>query len=130
MRFAMTKKATTRGRAKKVLPEAIDFLIEAHRVVIGEQEGRAHAKAIDEIRSLATRMRARYSSADEKKLVAKLRRMNVSQLHEIARAFTLLFWLMNVAEGRQLEAGRTKAESDSLKELFKRLKKAGISAIT
>ncbi len=129
MRLAMTKtRATTRGRAKKVLSEAIDFLIKAHRVVIGEQEGRAHAKTIDEIRWLATRMRDRYTSADEKKLVAKLRRMSVSQLHEIARAFTLLFWLMNVAEGRQLEAGRTKTESESLKELFKRLKKAGISA--
>ncbi|MFK7897848.1 MAG: phosphoenolpyruvate carboxylase [Myxococcota bacterium] len=110
------------------MPSAIDFLIDAHGRVIREQEGRSHAKTIDDIRSLATRMRGRYSSADEKKLVSRLRRMNVSQLHEIARAFTLLFWLMNVAEGRQLEASRSKSESDPMKGLFKRLKKAGVSA--
>jgi phosphoenolpyruvate carboxylase len=71
-------------------------------------------------------LRARYATADDRKLVSRLRRMTVSDLHEAARAFMLLFWLLNVAEERQSERQRAVHEQESFRTLFERLGRAGV----
>lgn len=101
------------------------LLLDAHDRVLEEQEGRAYARSLGEIRELAMRLRRRYASADEKKLVRRLRRMKVAELLDVARAFTLLFWLLNVAEERQAESARRRDDKESFRALFRRLKKAG-----
>ena len=112
----------------RVHEEVKDFLLGAHRQVIREQDGAAHARWIGEIRELAARLRTRYATADEKKLVGRLRRMSVDDLHEAARAFMLLFWLLNVAEERQTERQRADHDHESFQSLFGRLRKAGVPA--
>jgi phosphoenolpyruvate carboxylase len=116
------------NRADQALKEAMDFLLQSHDRVIAEQEGPAYANSIGEIRELAHRLRTRYASADEKKLVGRLRRMGVSELLDVARAFTLIFWLLNVAEERHAERRRGTSDVGSFRSLFARLKKAGVSA--
>ncbi len=111
----------------RVHEEVKDFLLGAHRQVISEQDGAVHARWIAEIRELAARLRARYASADEKKLVTRLRRMSVGDLHEAARAFMLLFWLLNVAEERQTERQRAEHDQESFHSLLGRLRRAGVT---
>ncbi|MEZ4332019.1 MAG: phosphoenolpyruvate carboxylase [Myxococcota bacterium] len=104
------------------------FLLAAHRRIVTEQEGAAHARRIDEIRALAARLRSRFASVDEKTLVRRLRRMTVGDLHETARAFMLLFWLLNVAEERRSERRRAEHDRASFRPLFERLRAAGVPA--
>lgn len=111
----------------RVNEEVKDFLLAAHRQIITEQDGAAHAGWIAEIRELAARLRLRFASVDEKKLVARLRKMSIDDLHEAARAFMLLFWLLNVAEERQSERLRAEHDRESFHSLFARLRKAGVS---
>ena len=111
----------------RVNEEVKDFLRTAHRQIVSEQEGESHARWIAEIRELAARLRSRYASADEKKLVTRLRRMSIGDLHEAARAFMLLFWLLNVAEERQTERQRAKQDQESFHSLFERLLRAGVA---
>ena len=54
--------------------EVTAFLLEAHERILTEQDGAAFAKRVAQIRVLAERLRARYASADERKLVAMLRK--------------------------------------------------------
>lgn len=112
----------------RVHEEVKAFLLRAHREVIREQEGDAHARWITEIRELATRLRTRFASSDERRLVSRLRRMSIDELHETARAFMLLFWLLNVAEERQSERRRAADEQESFRTLFARLARAGVPA--
>ncbi len=109
------------------MKETFRFLIEAHDRVITEQKGSAYARSIDQIRELAQRLRTRYASSDEKKLIRRLRRMKVAELLEVARTFTLLFWLLNVAEERHAERARARNNPDGIRALFTRLRKAGLS---
>jgi phosphoenolpyruvate carboxylase len=115
-------------RTDHALREAMTFLLESHDRVIAEQDGPAFAKSIGEIRDLAHRLRTRYASADEKKLVRKFGRMKVVELLDVARAFTLIFWLLNVAEERHAERGRGKNDAGSFRSLFRRLRKDGVSS--
>ena len=108
--------------------EELRFLIEAHSRVLEEQEGRARSKTIVEIRDLAHRLRTRFASADEKKLVRRLRGMELGDLIQVARAFTVLFWLMNLVEERQAERSQSAVDASGLRALFKRLRKAGVGA--
>ncbi len=106
--------------------ELLEFLLDAHERVITEQDGPAFAKRIGEIRTLTERLRARYASADEKKLLRKLRGMNARDLREVARAFTLLFWLLNLAEERYTASLRGEKEGAAFRSLFTRARKAGL----
>lgn len=110
------------------MQEALGFLQDAHDRVIQEQEGKAFAGSIGEIRELAAHLRTRYASADEKKLIGRLRAMEVKELLQVARAFTLLFWLLNRAEERHAEASRPMSDRESFRSLFRRLARAGIPA--
>ena len=103
-------------------------MLDAHARVIGEQDGAGFKKQIESIRTLTQRLRDRYASADEKKLLKKLRDMSTSDLREVARAFTLLFWLLNLAEERHAANLRSADDTDPLRSLFKRTKKAGLGA--
>jgi len=109
------------------MEEVLGFLQDAHDRIIAEQEGPKFADAIDEIRELARRLRARYASADERKLTGRLRRMTVSELLQVARAFTLLFWLLNLAEERHDEQLRPSNDRADFRSLFRRLSRAGLS---
>jgi len=104
------------------------FLVESHERVIAEQEGADYAKSIREIRELAHRLRTRYAAADEKRLIGQFRRMRVSELLDVARAFTLIFWLLNVAEERHTERRREGSDAGSFRALFRQLQNAGVSA--
>ena len=116
------------ARVERLHRDLLDFLLEAHERVITEQDGAAFAKRIADIRTLAERLRARYASADEKKLMRKLRDMSAAELKEVARAFTLLFWLLNLAEERHAAALRSAKESDAFRSLFERTRRAGLDA--
>ena len=109
------------------MQETLRFLQHAHDIVIREQEGASFAASIDGIRELAAGLRSRYASADERKLIGRLRGMKVSELLQVARAFTLLFWLMNLAEERHAERSRSKSDQGSFRALFRRLVRAGLS---
>ena len=109
------------------MEETLGFLQDAHDCIIAEQEGPAFAAEIDEIRELARRLRARYASVDERKLTGRLRRMKVPELLQVARAFTLLFWLLNLAEERHAERSRSKNDRGDFRSLFRRLARAGLS---
>ncbi len=118
-----------RVKADRIHQELLTFLFDAHTRVIAEQDGSDFADEIGEIRELAVRLRRRYASTDERKLVARLKRMTARELREVARAFTLLFWLLNIAEHRHTEEGRRKDGAGSFRSLFERTKKAGVSAV-
>ncbi len=109
------------------MQETLRFLQHAHDIVIREQEGASFAASIDGIRELAAGLRSRYASADERKLIGRLGGMKVSELLQVARAFTLLFWLMNLAEERHAERSRSKSDQGSFRALFRRLVRAGLS---
>lgn len=96
--------------------------------MISEQQGEAFAKRVEEIHALTSRLRARYVSADEKKLLRTLRKMTARDLREVARAFTLLFWLLNLAEERLAASRRRERGGDAFRRLFERAKKAGVEA--
>jgi phosphoenolpyruvate carboxylase len=118
-----------RGRApaEKRHRELLDFLSEAHTRVITEQDGASFALRVQEIRVLTERLRRRYASTDERKLVRMLRDMSAADLREVARAFTLLFWLRNLAEERHSAAIRGAQEGEAFRSFFTRAKKGGLS---
>jgi phosphoenolpyruvate carboxylase len=120
-------RTTSDTRADRIMQEALGFLLDVHDRIIEEQEGTAFAGSIREIREIATRLRTRYASADEKKLIGRLRGMEVKELLQVARVFTLLFWLLNLVEERHNEASRSKSERESFRSLFRRLERAGVS---
>ncbi|MBJ22859.1 MAG: phosphoenolpyruvate carboxylase [bacterium] len=115
-----------RNRAERLHAQTLEFLFDAHARVIAEQDGLVFAKRIEEIRELSVRLRVCYATSDEKKLVTTLKRLSAAELREVARAFTLLFWLLNIAEERNAEKGRRRGEAGSFHSLFERTKKAGI----
>jgi len=110
--------------------ELLAFLLSAHTRVITEQDGAEFAARISEVRELTERLRHRYASADEKKLVRILGEMDATELREFARAFTLLFWLLNLAEERHVSSLRGARDRDPFRSLFVRTQKAGIDAET
>ena len=79
------------------MQDELDFLLAAHDRVIAEQEGSQTQDSILAIRDLSQRLRDRYSSADERKLMARLRKMDRETLEafyvrgqslaEMAKAF-------------------------------------------
>ncbi len=117
-----------RSRADRLHAETLEFLFDSHARVLAEQDGPAFAKRIAEIRELTLRLRSRYATADEKRLTTILRRMSASELREVARAFTLLFWLLNIAEQRHAENAGGVSDAGSFRSLFERTKKLGVSA--
>jgi phosphoenolpyruvate carboxylase len=115
-------------RALRVMQDEMDFLLDAHSRILVEQESGSDAKAILEIRDLAHRLRKRYASADEKKLTGRLRRMSVTELVGVGRAFTVFFWLLNIVEERHAERQRRHDEFGTFRSLFKRLRRKGLPA--
>ncbi len=109
------------------MQEELDVLLEAHDRVIGEQAGAKVQQGVRDIRDLARRLRRRYASVDERRLTTRLRRMEAVELLEAARAFTLLFWLLNLAEERHDERSRRRRDPSSFQALFARLRRAGVS---
>lgn len=118
-------RSTAPNRAHR---ELVTFLQSAHERVLREQDGAAFANRVAAIRDLCIRIRRHRAADDERRLHRRLRRATASELREIARAFTLLFWLLNLAEERHTAALREGSESDAFRSLFSRARKAGLSA--
>jgi phosphoenolpyruvate carboxylase len=118
------------ARTQRVLQEEIDFLLDAHGRILREQEGPEIQETVRAIRDLTHRLRHRYTSADEKKLTKRLHAMSAAQLLETSRAYTLLFWLLNVAEERHAERIQSRRERAAFGSLFERLSRAGVALDT
>lgn len=114
------------AKADRLHQELLAFLFAAHERVITEQDGADFARSVGEIRLLTERLRSRYASKDEKKLANRLHRLSAAELRELARAFTLLFWLLNLAEERNTERDRGQPEGLNFRSLFERTRKAGV----
>jgi phosphoenolpyruvate carboxylase len=69
--------------------------------VIREQEGEALYAKIEEIRSLAKRIRREPTSALIAEQQRIIRSLDLDEAHKIARAFTIYFQLVNIAEETQ-----------------------------
>ncbi len=108
--------------------ELQEFLKGAHDRVIREQDGADFSDRVVRIRRLTERLRTSYASADERKLAALLRQLSARELREVARAFTLLFWLLNLAEERHAARLRERQETGTFAALFERMRKVGIDA--
>ena len=114
-------------RLDHLIEDELDFVKAAHDRIISEQEGSDFASVIDELRVLAGRLRHRYASADERMLTNRLRKMTVAELLQVGRAFTLIFWLLNLVEERHAERSRSKRDPGNFRSLFGRLARAGLS---
>jgi phosphoenolpyruvate carboxylase len=123
---AMEKLSTV----QRIMKEEFEFLLDAHDRVLREQESAQTHDAVQTTRDLAHRLRHRYSTADERKLTAKLRAMSVAELLETARAYTLFFWLLNVVEVRDTERRQGHGDKTSFHALFRRLHRGGIDVDT
>lgn len=105
----------------------LDFLFEAHTRVIAEQDGPVFAKRVESIRGLTERLRSRFASADERRLLRTLHEMPARELREVARAFTVLFWLLNLAEERREKRAQRARQGRAFRSLFERARKAGVT---
>ena len=114
-------------RAGALMESELQFLLAAHDRVLEEQEGRKVLGRIQGLRALAERVHKRGSRSDERKLIARLRRLDADQLLELARSGTLLFWLLNLVEERQTHRLRRVAGDAPFEALFGRLKRNGVS---
>ncbi|MHA7839491.1 MAG: phosphoenolpyruvate carboxylase, partial [bacterium] len=110
------------------MQDEMRLLLEAHERVLEEQEGPSFTKSVSEIRDLAHRLRHRYAAADEKRLTSRLRRMSLSELVDVGRAFTILFWLLNVAEERHDQRQRKRGARGTFRSLFERMRDAGLDS--
>ncbi|MBI4432911.1 MAG: phosphoenolpyruvate carboxylase [Candidatus Omnitrophica bacterium] len=117
------------------LRKDVRFLTTLLGDVIREQEGEKLFQKIEEIRSLAKSIRRDPDPAriaQQKKLIGSL---SLEEANTVARAFTIYFQLVNIAEEMQRTRRIREYEKDpgawqdmSLRKLFHDLKKEGLSA--
>jgi phosphoenolpyruvate carboxylase len=120
----------TPSRVRQLMGHELRFLLDAHEQVLSEQESRQTLAAFQKTRDLAHRLRERFASADERRLTSLLRRMSPEDLLETARAYTLVFWLLNIVEERHAQRTRAEKSEDDFEALFRRLDREGIGAKT
>jgi len=116
------------------LRQDIRFLTKLLAEIIREQEGEALLLKIEEIRTLAQEIRASHNPLlieSQKKLI---RSLSLDQAYNIARAFTIYFQMVNIAEEvqrirrlRDYERSPEIFQEMSLKKLFKDLMDEGYS---
>ncbi len=130
----MSREKTSSPPAFSDLRKDVRFLTTLLGDVIREQEGEKLFVKIEEIRNLAKNIRQN----PDLKLIRKQRRLinswSLGDAYKIARAFTIYFQLVNIAEEMQRvrrirEYGRDPSllEEMSLRKLFNDLRQAGIS---
>ena len=108
--------------------EELDFLTEAHGRLIAEQEGATFRSKLAEVRDLAHRLRRRYSTKDERRMLRLLQRMSIAELVQLGHSFTLFFWLLNISEERHAGRRRRADGPGTLAELFRRLVRLRVPA--
>jgi phosphoenolpyruvate carboxylase len=116
------------------LRKDVRFLTTLLGDVIREQEGEKLFSRIEQIRVLAKRIRQNPVSdliADQKKLI---RSLDLDEAYKVARAFTIYFQLVNIAEEmqrvrriREYEKDLSAHQEMSLRKLFHDLKRQGLS---
>ncbi len=119
------------------LKHDIGFLITLLREVIREQEGQPFLEKIEKIRDLAKKIRTSPKQEfidEQKKYVESL---NVDEAYKVARAFTIYFQLVNIAEEMQRVRRIRDYEKDgallqemSIRKLFSDLKDKKVSGKT
>lgn len=116
------------------LKKDVRFLTTLLGDVIREQEGEALFLKVERIRKFARQIRENTKPeliADQKKLIGSL---SIEEAYQIARAFTIYFQLVNIAEERQRVRRIRQYEKDvsllqdmSLRKLFHDLREQGIA---
>lgn len=101
--------------------------------VIREQEGEPLFEKVEKIRALAKNIRQNPGSAEIQKQNAFVESLSTDEAYKIARAFTIYFQLVNIAEEaqrvrriREYEKDPSTLQDMSLRRLFKDLKEKGI----
>lgn len=122
-----------RASSRKTLQADIAFLVEGLRDIIRVKEGESFLKLVQKIRILSEEIREGASARKVLKLQGMIASLPIPALHKVARAFTIYFQLVNIAEERErvrriLDYERDPAHPQqmSLGELFQRLKDRGI----
>ncbi len=103
--------------------------------VIREQEGRKFLAKIERVRALAKEIRRAPSPAHVARQTRFIRDLSLDDSYKIARAFTIYFQLVNIAEEaqrvrrlREYEADPLRAPEMSVRKLFADLKRSGVGA--
>ncbi len=130
-----TVASTSRQTLDEQLRKDVRFLTTLLGDMIREQEGDKLFSKIEQIRLLAKKIRTNptpESIAEEKKLI---RSLDPDDAYKVARAFTIYFQLVNIAEEahrvrriREYEKDSLSLQDMSLRKLFSDLKKQGLNA--
>jgi phosphoenolpyruvate carboxylase len=101
--------------------------------IIVEQEGKGLLGAEEEIRLLCKRLRFRYDGGLDERLRRRISKMDERELERIARAFSVYFQLVNVAElyhrirrGRQYESQGNGPQRNSTSSALEKLADEGL----
>src|SRR5688572_9030448 len=101
--------------------------------VIREREGAAFLELVERLRVLCKDLRQDFSEEKRRELAAVLKGLSLSDAHRLARAFTLYFQLVNLAEEdhrvRKIlayEKDPEKAGAMSLPRLCRELREKGV----
>lgn len=123
------------NNASSPLSRDVRFLTTLLGNVIHEQEGEKLFAKIEEVRRLAKSIRQDPRPeliAEQKKLI---RSLDLEDAYKVARAFTIYFQLVNIAEEaqrvrriREYDKDATQLEDMSVRKLFRDLKSKGLSA--
>ncbi len=121
--------------ASDFLRRDVRFLTTLLGDVIREQEGEKIFQKIEEIRNMAKKIRENPASSERliEKLMKLMRALNPDETCQIARAFTIYFQLVNIAEEMQrvrrlrfYEMEESRLQEMSIRKLFRDLRSRGI----
>jgi len=119
-----------RRKRDPILERELRFIEHVHDTVIREQEGEAFLAQVVELRKLARGLRSSFSTKEERRLRRQLRALEAEPLSEIARSFTLFFWLANICEQRHEARIHRPGEPGTLAALFRKLDRQGVARET
>ena len=100
--------------------------------VLIAQEGQGFFELVEAIRKMAIELRKQYSPALEKKLLQKIRSLDLENLTKVLRAFTVYFQLVNLAEDKHRIRRKRSYENEqkiqlgSYEDILSRLERARI----
>jgi phosphoenolpyruvate carboxylase len=116
-----------RRKRDPILERELRFIEQAHDTVILEQEGEAFLARVVELRELARGLRRSFTTKDERHLHRQLEQLPAGPLCDLARSFTLFFWLSNVCEQRHEARIHRPGEPGTLRALFRKLERRGVA---
>ncbi|MDH5306842.1 MAG: phosphoenolpyruvate carboxylase [Myxococcales bacterium] len=116
-----------RRKRDPILERELRFIEQAHDTVIREQEGEAFLARVVELRALARQLRKGFDASDERRLRRRLHDLPAERVCDIARSFTLFFWLSNVCEQRHEARIHQPGEPGTLRAVFRKLERRGVA---